>query len=1029
MSNQIVISSGAKVRSLEGVLTGTAGIVNSVPLGGANGVATLDALGKVPLSQLPASVVTYLGTWNAATNTPTLTNGVGDVGDLYICNVAGTVNFGAGPITFAVGDWVIYSGTEWQKSAGASGTVTSVAVTESGDALTITGSPITTSGTINIGFAGTGSQYIKGDGTLATFPTTIDQAKRLITEVYNSTGATLTKGTVVYINGGQGNLPTVTKAQANNDANSAQTYGVVQSDITNNNNGFVVVLGSLTDLDTSAYVVGTQLYLSGTTAGEWTSTKPSAPIHLVYVAIVVRSHPTQGVVEVRIQNGYELDELHDVAISAPVNNQGIFYNSSNDLWENKSIATALGYTPANDALVVKLAGTQTITGLKSFDAALNLKVGAGAGGTGYIGLGSITDNTLVVYNTTSGTTYSQSLAFPTGAGNTYTFPNASGTIALTSNITVTSITGTSPISVAAVGTAYAISIQQASSGQNGFLSSTDWNTFNNKQNALTNPVIGTGSTNYHAKFTGSTTIGNSMLTDDGTTLQSIGATRSNFHLRAASSSFYGQLAFTNGSNGNFGGISYNNANQWMQFETNTSEWMRLFANGNLRLFSSSSSDNGYKLQVEGDIFASSFVKSGGTSSQFLKADGSIDSNTYLTSASLSGYVTGSGTTSYVPRFTGTNSIGNGIIRDNGTTVGINIAPSGSYRLFVSGSVGTDLNYTATDGTRSVTIQSFGDYGAGSMPSLNVGTNHGLQFLTNNALRMLITAGGDLSINTTTTNTNTKVKIKASSEGSGIGLSSSTLSIVRAATDTFLSIGYYSTPDAFVLSTSYGADGAYKPIAFATSDTERLRITNGGYTKISNSGSYEYPSAAIHEIRQTAADWTLYATNPNASSPNGFYISYPAASPNGTANHFLIGADSTATRFQLRSNGGLANYQANNVNLSDERTKKDIIPLESYWDKFKAIEIVKFKYKDQTHDDYNIGVIAQQVEEVAPEFIDADGWDIPKLDEEGNEIISNEEPLKSVYTADLHHATIKVLQEAMAKIEQLEAKVSALENKS
>jgi hypothetical protein len=91
------------------------------------------------------------------------------------------------------------------------------------------------------------------------------------------------------------------------------------------------------------------------------------------------------------------------------------------------------------------------------------------------------------------------------------------------------------------------------------------------------------------------------------------------------------------------------------------------------------------------------------------------------------------------------------------------------------------------------------------------------------------------------------------------------------------------------------------------------------------------------------------------------------------------------RFEVRSNGGIANFQANNVNLSDERTKKDIEPLESYWDKFKEIEIVKFKYKDQTHDDFNIGVIAQQVEAVAPEFVDVDGWGSkPELDEEGND---------------------------------------------
>jgi hypothetical protein len=84
--------------------------------GAANGIATLDAGGKVPVSQLPNSVMEYLGTWAASTNTPTLANGVGNAGDVYIASDAGTVDFGAGPITFAAGDWVIYSGSVWQKS-------------------------------------------------------------------------------------------------------------------------------------------------------------------------------------------------------------------------------------------------------------------------------------------------------------------------------------------------------------------------------------------------------------------------------------------------------------------------------------------------------------------------------------------------------------------------------------------------------------------------------------------------------------------------------------------------------------------------------------------------------------------------------------------------------------------------------------------------------------------------------------------------------------------------------------------------
>lgn len=84
--------------------------------GNANGLATLDAGGKVPVSQLPNSIMQYQGAWNATTNTPTLADGTGDAGDVYITNVAGTQNLGSGSITFEIGDWVIYNGTIWQKS-------------------------------------------------------------------------------------------------------------------------------------------------------------------------------------------------------------------------------------------------------------------------------------------------------------------------------------------------------------------------------------------------------------------------------------------------------------------------------------------------------------------------------------------------------------------------------------------------------------------------------------------------------------------------------------------------------------------------------------------------------------------------------------------------------------------------------------------------------------------------------------------------------------------------------------------------
>jgi len=182
--------------------------------------------------------------------------------------------------------------------------------------------------------AGTSLQYIDGTGALQTFPLTLPTLQ----EVRNQTGSTLAKGTVVYINGATGNKPTVTKAIATGDATSAQTLGLIQSDILNNGVGYVVVFGTCGNLDTSAYTEGQQLYLSGTVAGGYTAVKQYAPVHMVYIGIVTRSHPTLGTIEVRTMNGFELDELHNVVAQTPSNNDSIFWNSSTSLWESKSTA-------------------------------------------------------------------------------------------------------------------------------------------------------------------------------------------------------------------------------------------------------------------------------------------------------------------------------------------------------------------------------------------------------------------------------------------------------------------------------------------------------------------------------------------------------------------------------------------------------------------------------------------------------------------------------------------------------------------
>jgi hypothetical protein len=202
MSNQIVITSGAKVRELNDVIIGTSGVLSSLAFNVANGVPKLDSNAKILVSQLPNSVMEYQGTWNAATNTPTLTNGGAfNQGDVYLCNVAGTTNFGAGPISFIVGDSAIYSGSIWQRSGGATGSVTSVGLSTDGNSITIGSSPITTSGTITANFAGTSGQYINGAGNLTTFPTLLSSVGLSMPSAFSVSNSPLTANGTIAVTG------------------------------------------------------------------------------------------------------------------------------------------------------------------------------------------------------------------------------------------------------------------------------------------------------------------------------------------------------------------------------------------------------------------------------------------------------------------------------------------------------------------------------------------------------------------------------------------------------------------------------------------------------------------------------------------------------------------------------------------------------------------------------------------------------------------------------------------------------------
>lgn len=155
--------------------------------------------------------------------------------------------------------------------------------------------------------------------------------------VRNITGATIPKKSAVYINGASGNRPTINYSQANAESTSSKTFGLTEDDILHNGVGYVVVEGQLNNVDTTMFTEGQLLWLSPTVAGGLTTTKPSAPNHMVFVGYCVRSHPTEGTIEVKIQNGFELQELHNVAINGVTNGQALVYDGATQLWKNQTV--------------------------------------------------------------------------------------------------------------------------------------------------------------------------------------------------------------------------------------------------------------------------------------------------------------------------------------------------------------------------------------------------------------------------------------------------------------------------------------------------------------------------------------------------------------------------------------------------------------------------------------------------------------------------------------------------------------------
>ena len=169
----------------------------------------------------------------------------------------------------------------------------------------------------------------------------VDLVARVVNKV--TPNQTLTKAgyKAVRVSGAQGQRLAVELAQANNDANSADTIGLVIETIATNQEGFILCVGQIEEINTTGslqgetWVDGDVLYLSPTIAGAITKVKPIGNGHIVVIGYVEYAHAVHGKIYVKVMNGWEIDELHDVNITTPENGNFLEYNGS--LWVNRGI--------------------------------------------------------------------------------------------------------------------------------------------------------------------------------------------------------------------------------------------------------------------------------------------------------------------------------------------------------------------------------------------------------------------------------------------------------------------------------------------------------------------------------------------------------------------------------------------------------------------------------------------------------------------------------------------------------------------
>lgn len=234
-------------------------------------------------------------------------------------------------------------------------------------------------------------------------------------------------------------------------------------------------------------------------------------------------------------------------------------------------------------------------------------------------------------------------------------------------------------------------------------------------------------------------------------------------------------------------------------------------------------------------------------------------------------------------------------------------------------------------------------------------------------------------------------------------------LFRAGTTNKATIGFTGTDDFHIENKT-----AAGQLIFDTANSEAMRIDSSGNLLVGETSSGSSRFVAKKTVATGVYTAKIIDANTTAGNCFGINIDYSSATPNGSGNQFIYCEDSSALRMSVTSNGGISNYQAFDSNLSDQRAKKDIVESGNYLEKLCSIPVKNFRYNEDAEDSkHHLGVIAQDVEAVAPEFVNKAAWDYKG------------EKLDTVYNNDVMFAMLKAIQELSAQVTELKAEVAAL----